>query len=48
LPPRSDDDDDADGPPLACERTSEAAAIEVAALTSPRKSRRPKTLRRRH
>jgi hypothetical protein len=32
LPPRSDDDYDADGPPLLCGSISEAAAIEVAAL----------------
>jgi hypothetical protein len=32
LPSRGNDDDDADGPPLACGSTSEAAAFEVAAL----------------
>lgn len=29
-PPRGNDDDDADGPPLACGSTSEAAALIVA------------------
>jgi hypothetical protein len=32
LPLRGNDNDDTDGPPLACGSTSEAAAFEVAAL----------------